>query len=286
VRIYGNILNDDHGITMGYMYFMIDISQQKRSLALAGEVQKSLLPQQSPRVKGFDIAGRTLSCDEIGGDYFDYLLEQQCSQPHLDIIVGDVTGHGVEAALLMTSARAVLRMKAQTSPCQPVSQIATEINRYLVRDVLDTGRFMTMFYLRIALNEGRIGWVRAGHPAAVVYSPAKDRFRELMGQGLALGLDPAYAYQENTAPGIAAGDIVAIGTDGIWETVDRVQEPYGKKRFYEVIRKNAALSAEEIMDAVYTDLKRFSLGTMQEDDITLVIVKSNRDRFGPIDYQI
>ncbi len=274
VRIYGDILKDDRGDTIGYMYFIIDITHQKRSLALAGEVQKNLLPQNSPRIEGFDIAGSTLSCQEIGGDYFDYLFGDTCPNPHLDIIVGDVTGHGVEAALLMTTARAHLRMQAQRSSCESLADSLAELNRHLVLDVLDTGRFMTLFYLRLNPDTRDLTWARAGHPPAVVYSPATDRFTELSGRGIALGLDPKYLFEENAARGLVDGTVIAIGTDGIWESVNQEKAFYGKERFFEAIRKNADRGAGDILKAIIDDVKRFSLGVVQEDDITLVVIKT------------
>jgi sigma-B regulation protein RsbU (phosphoserine phosphatase) len=286
VRIYGDILKDDRGDTIGYMYFIIDITHQKRSLALAGEVQKTLLPQKSPRIKGFDIAGRTLSCQEIGGDYFDYLSDDTCPNPHLDVIVGDVTGHGVEAALLMTTARAHLRMQALRSACESLSDSLAELNRHLVLDVLDTGRFMTLFYLRLNTAAPGVAWARAGHPPAVVYSPAADRFTELSGRGIALGLDPDYVFEENAARDLADGTVIAIGTDGIWESVNQGRTFYGKERFYQAIRENADHTAQDILNAVFDDLKRFSLGVAQEDDITLVILKTVGKQPPESDFQI
>ena len=101
------------------------MSEQKKSLTLAGEVQKSLQPQNSLQVQGPEIAGRTIAYDEIGGDYFDFLQEQECANNHFDAVVGGVTGHGVDAALLMTTARAFRRMRA--SQCGNISQIKSEV---------------------------------------------------------------------------------------------------------------------------------------------------------------
>ncbi|MFZ7126312.1 MAG: SpoIIE family protein phosphatase [Desulfobacterales bacterium] len=286
IRIYGDILLDDSLESMGFMYFIIDITQQKRSLALAGEVQRALLPQQAPGINGFEIAGRTWSCDEIGGDYFDYLLEEECEQPHLDVIVGDVTGHGVEAALLMTTARAFLRMQTKAAPCSPISRIITEMNRNLVQEMMDSGWFMTLFALRIDLGMKQVQWVRAGHPSAVVYDPLRDQFRELRGEGIALGMDGEAVYSENVDTASADGQVIAIGTDGIWEALDRNGFAYGKERLRRVIRGSAHRGADAILGAVFEDLKAFSAGVVQEDDITLVIVKVGDRRHPPTDFQI
>jgi PAS domain S-box-containing protein len=161
ILVHGNMLRNDKGVVIGNMAFVTDMTEHKKSLTLAAEVQRSLLPQESPQVQGLDIAGKTVTSDEIGGDYFDYLSGQECPTDHFAVVVGDVTGHGVDAALLMTTARAFLRMRA--SQCGSISQIVTEMNRHLAQDVLDTGRFMTLFYMTIDVDRGDLRWVRAGH---------------------------------------------------------------------------------------------------------------------------
>jgi PAS domain S-box-containing protein len=271
VLIHGNRLRDDRGAVIGSMLFVSDLTQQKRSLSLAAEVQKSLLPEKAPTIEGLDLAGKTLSCEEIGGDYFDFLWDPQCPQDSVSMVVGDVAGHGVEAALLMTTARAFMRMRA--SQCGGSAQIVTEMNRHLVRDVTDSGRFMTLSFIRFEPASRTLRWVRAGHPPALVYDPATGRFRELKGQGLPLGVDDKYPYEEHAEDGIDAGQVIAIGSDGIWEASDRQKNHYGIERFCKVIRWHAALNARDILEAVFADIKTFTLGARQEDDITLVVAK-------------
>ena len=271
ILVHGNTLRDDQGEVIGNMAFVTNMSEQKKSLTLAGEVQKSLQPQNNLQVQGLDVAGRTIACDEIGGDYFDFLQEQECANNHFDAVVGDVTGHGVDAALLMTTARAFLRMRA--SQCGDISQIITEMNHHLATDFLNTGRFMTLFYMSIDMEKQSLRWVRAGHDPAVVYNPIQDNFEELMGTGLALGVDQNFAYEEYLKTGLHRGKIIAIGTDGIWEAFNKDGRMFGKKRFKEIIRKKAHLSAHEIINAVYSDLNNFVQGLKQTDDITLVVIK-------------
>jgi len=284
VLIHCNRLGDDRGAALGNMLFVTDLTQQKRSLSLAGEVQKSLLPHEAPEVEGLDVVGRTLSCDEIGGDYFDFLEGRECPQDSFSMVVGDVTGHGVDAALLMTTARALLRMRA--SGCGGSAQIVTEMNRHLARDVTDSGHFMTLSFIRFDRASRSLRWVRAGHPPALVYDPATDRFRELKGQGLPLGVDEQYQYEEYLDADISAGQVIAIGTDGIWEASDRERNFYGIERFCEVIRRHATLGAKDILEAVYTDIRAFTRGARQQDDITLVIAKVKEHRTQAPEYVI
>ncbi|MEJ2727886.1 MAG: SpoIIE family protein phosphatase [Deltaproteobacteria bacterium] len=274
ILVHGNTLRGDRGKVIGNMAFITDMTEHKKALALAGEVQKSLLPQSKPEVPGLDIAGRNVSCDEIGGDYFDFLWRRERPDDPFSVAVGDITGHGVDSALLMTSARAFLRMRAS----QPgtMSEIIAAMNRHLSRDVLETGRFMTLFYLTVDPRKDRIDWVRAGHDPAVLYDPQQDAFVELKGSGVALGVNDAFEYVENHRKGLTNGQIIAIGTDGIWEAFNKNGAMFGKKRFKDIIRQNAAAGADDILDAVYNEIDQFIEGQKTEDDITLVIIKVNK----------
>ena len=271
ILVHGNTLRDDQGNVIGNMAFITDMTEHKKALALAGEVQKSLLPQEKPAIQGLDIAGKNVSCDEIGGDYFDFLWRRESKKGPFSVVVGDISGHGVDSALLMTSARAFLRMRAS----QPgtISEIISAMNRHLTRDVLETGRFMTLFYLVIDPEKKRLDWVRAGHDPAVIYIPEYDEFEELKGSGVALGVNEAFHFEENFRTGLAEGQIIAIGTDGIWEAVNQKGEMFGKERFRNIIRNNAKSGSKDILNAVYTELHQFTKGRKSEDDITLVIVK-------------
>lgn len=271
ILLHGSILRDDRGSIIGNMAFITDMTEQKKALILAGEVQKSLLPQEKPLVKGLDIAGRNVSCDEIGGDYFDFLWRHKSRKGAVSIVVGDISGHGVDSALLMTTARAFLRMRA----AQPGSnsEIISEMNNHLASDVLGTGKFMTLFYLAIDPEQRDLKWVRAGHDPALVYTPNTDEFEELKGNGIALGVVDNFEYIEHHKKELKNGQIIAIGTDGIWEAFDSQGQMFGKNRLRKIIQAHADKPAEDILGAVYGGLHAFMNGAKSADDITLVIIK-------------
>ncbi len=273
VLIHGSTLRDDQGKAIGNMAFVTDMTEHKKALMLAGEVQKSMLPTEMPDVRGLDIAGRNVSCDEIGGDYYDFIWRPDSAKKIFSIVVGDISGHGVDSALLMTTARAFLRMRAS----QPgsISEIVTAMNDHLAQDTIDTGKFMTLFCLTIDPEDQYLEWVRAGHDPALVYSPQQDTFEELKGSGIALGVTDGFQYMENRKTGLQNGQVIAIGTDGIWEAFNTEGEMFGKARYQKIIRENCQKSAAEILDAVYRELNEFTFGKKSEDDITLVIVKLN-----------
>ena len=271
ILIHGNRLRDDRGELIGYMAFISDITEQKKALALAGEVQRNLLPQESPQVPGLDIAGRNVSCDEVGGDYYDFFWRRGASKTPFSVAVGDITGHGVDAALLMTSARAFLRLHASQN--ESIASIVGAANQHLSSDVSETGRFMTLFYLTIDDKLDSIEWIRAGHEPAVIYDPAKDDFENLKGPGIALGIDDQFSYQSNLKTGLTDGLVIAIGTDGIWESHNQDGEMFGKDRFKALLRQYAQYPASSILNAIFTELDDFRKGRKSDDDITLVIVK-------------
>jgi PAS domain S-box-containing protein len=271
ILVHGDTLRNDIGEAIGTMAFITNMSEQKKSLRLASKVQKSLLPQNRLQLHGIEIAGKTKTCDEIGGDYFDYLEDYEGVKTRLDVVVGDVTGHGVDAALLMTSARAFLRMCVQQRV--GISRVVTELNRHLAEDFLGTGYFMTLFYVSIDRAKESLRWVRAGHDPAIIYDPFLDEFEELKGAGLALGVDRDFSFEENGRTGLRIGQVIAIGTDGIWDACNKDKKQFGKNRFREILRENSHRSAHDILDAVYGELSIFTRGLKQTDDITLVVIK-------------
>jgi sigma-B regulation protein RsbU (phosphoserine phosphatase) len=272
VLIHASTLHEDTGAIIGNMAFVTDMTDPKKALFLAGEVQRSLLPQKPPRIPGLDIAGRNVPCEEVGGDYFDFLVHGERPEGLFSVVVGDITGHGVDSALLMTSARAFLRMRAAQGG-RPKA-IVEAMNRHLTKDVGGSGRFMTLFYLTLSEDRHGIEWVRAGHDPAWIYDPHRDCFEELAGPGLALGVDAAFAYESQLKAGLMPGQTIIVGTDGLWEGCNPGLEMFGKQRLKAVIRKHADADAATILNAIFAAHARFTRGARVEDDLTLVIIKT------------
>ena len=243
----------------------------KQSLDLAHEVQQNLLPHKNPQLEGLDIAGKSIYCDETGGDYYDFITRDAGENGQLAIAIGDVSGHGIPSALLMATVRSSLRQRLS----QPggAESIISDLNRQLAQDVEDSGQFMTLFYLMIDPTKKHLQWVRAGHDPAIFYDPNTDTFDELGGSGVALGVMENFTFKASTKTALRKGHIIFLGTDGIWEARNQKREMFGKKPIYDIIRKNSALSANEILNAMLESLARFQKNAKIEDDITLVVIK-------------
>jgi len=266
--------NDEIGYTADAINEMTEglkeRERMRQSLGLAMEVQQNLLPKSAPRVAGLDIAGASIYCEETGGDYFDYLLRPESGEAEISVVVGDVSDHGVPSAMLMTSVRAFLRQRASRRGSLP--EIIADVNRQLVRDVEDTGRFVTLFFAAIDRRRGIIRWVNAGHDPAVIYDCGTDAFIELGRTGLPVGISAETDYQESFRE-IAAGQIILIGTDGIWEACNSRSEMFGKRRFQEVIRRTAEAAPQDILESILREVKEFCHPLQAADDITLVVIK-------------
>ena len=266
--------NDEIGYTGDVINEMTEgLKERERmqqSLDLAMEVQQNLLPRNDPGVEGLDISGTSYYCEETGGDYFDYLRTTENAQKKICVVVGDVADHGISSALLMATARAFLRQR--TSRSGKLNQVVADVNRQISRDVEDSGRFMTLFICEIDRRNQVIDWVNAGHDPAMIYDRQSGKFEELAGNALPLGVSKAAVYQKCDRE-IKPGQMIMIGTDGIWEAQNPQGEMFGKERFKDVIRQHADQSARDIIQAVIKQVDNFRYPLDKTDDVTLVVVK-------------
>jgi sigma-B regulation protein RsbU (phosphoserine phosphatase) len=230
------------------------------------------VPKDRLAIEGLQMAGRSDWCDETGGDYYDFFTRRVNGKTCAGIVVGDVTGHGLPSALLMTTARAFLRERIANRG--NTAEIVTDVNRHLVRDVDGTHRFMSMFYCEVDPVDHLLRWTRAGHDPALLYDPAARAFDELAGPGmpLPLGVMEETRYEESVRA-VAAGQIIVIGTDGIWETRNAQGEYFGKNRLMNLVGQSADRPPHAIVADVLQALNAFRGDLAVEDDATLVVVR-------------
>ena len=254
---------------------LIERDQIRQSLYLAKEVQQTLLPRKSPEVDGLDIAATIVYCDETGGDYYDFLDARETHPGEFTALIGDVSGHGIPSALMMATGRAFLRQRSMLPGT--AADIVSDVNRQMTRDFGESGSFMTLFYLTIDASNMCLYWVRAGHDPAIFYDPATDTFEELRGAGIALGVDSDGRYEQFQKTGLKKGQVIVLGSDGLWEARNPKGEMFGKEPIHQIIRQNPQAIAREILTSSFNAFNVFLGDRAPEDDVTLVVIKIEKD---------
>jgi sigma-B regulation protein RsbU (phosphoserine phosphatase) len=237
----------------------------ERELQLAMEIQQRFQPTAPPVVPGYELQGISFPCYEIGGDYYDFI---QREDGRLVIALGDVSGKGTAAALLMSSLHASVH--AQAGSHDTLSETISAVNRYLA-DNIPSNRFVTLFYAELDPASGALSFLNAGHnPPLIVH--AAGTVEQLASGGLPLGIRRNAEYREGRTQ-MQMGDVLVIYSDGVTEAASPSGEEFGATRLYEVVSRNIDASAAGVRDRIESALTKFSQGTQAADDITLVIVK-------------
>jgi serine phosphatase RsbU (regulator of sigma subunit) len=241
----------------------------ERELALASEIQQRFQPTAPPHITGYELQGISFPCYEIGGDYYDFIERED---GRLVIALGDVSGKGTAAALLMSSLHAAIH--AQSASHDSLVATISAVNRYLA-DNIPANRFVTLFYAELDPESGALSFLNAGHnPPLIVH--AAGTVEQLASGGLPLGIKRDAEYREGRTQ-LQAGDVLVIYSDGVTEAVSPSGEEFGPTRLYEVVQRNVEASAAGIRDRIESSLTKFAQGTSAADDITLVIVKRQTD---------
>ena len=237
----------------------------ERELALASEIQQRFQPTAPPIVSGYELQGISFPCYEIGGDYYDFIERED---GRLVIALGDVSGKGTAAALLMSSLHAAVH--AQAGSHDTLVATISAVNKYLA-DNIPANRFVTLFYAELDPESGALAFLNAGHnPPLIVHSAGT--VEQLASGGLPLGIKPDAEYREGRTQ-LQPGDVLVIYSDGVTEAVSPSGEEFGATRLYETVSRNIESSAAGIRDRIESSLTKFAQGTSAADDITLVIVK-------------
>ena len=241
----------------------------ERELQLAREIQQRFLPTAPPAVPGFELQGISFPSYEIGGDYYDFIL---CDDRRLVVALGDVSGKGTSAALLMSSLHAAVH--AQVSLCRPITETISAVNRYLA-DNTPANRFVTLFYAELDPSTGSLSFINAGHNPPLIAHDAGTT-EQLGSGGVPLGILPDYDYREGRTQ-LRPGDVLVAYSDGVTEQTNPKGEEFGTVRLQEAISQNLDASAAGIRDKIEAALTAFAQGTPAVDDITLLIVKRERE---------
>jgi len=242
----------------------------KESLAVAGEVQRELLPQAPPEFPGLDVYGANEPYEQVGGDYFDFLDLRATGDPRLAVVVGDVVGHGIAAALLMATARAHVRSRARPMP--GLGRLFDELNERLSADLTEE-QFMTLAVYAFDPGAKRVDWTSAGQDAAFHYRVETGAIEERRVKNVPLGIMDDWEYGADSRDDLREGDVLLIGTDGIWETRNASGEEFGKERLRRILAKRHAEPSRAIVETVLAEVRRFRGDLPNQDDVTLVCVR-------------
>lgn len=240
----------------------------QRAIELAREVLAKLLPADPMGVPGFDLAGLTLPAESAAGDYYDFV---PCPGQRIGLVVGDVTGHGIGPAMLMTGARSALRILFEDGTLDEAQMLA-RLNVRLSEDLGD-GRFMSMLVGRLDVARRAVSWANAGQNPPILLEP-DGRARLLPGTNLALGIEPEVRYERQQDVALAPGAALLWYSDGLVEARDRDGREFGTERVIELLRRHAKLSARRCLVELRDAVLAHAPGDRLDDDVTMILVRA------------
>ena len=242
----------------------------ERQIELASEVQRCLLPSKCPSMPGYDLAATSVPAQEVGGDYFDFL---PLDENRLLIVVADVSDKGIPGALNMATVRSALR--SLSSPGINARDLLIAVNRFIQPD-LPRGNFISMLLGILHIPSGQIDLARAGHEPLMILRNGSDSFESFAPSGIALGLVNGELFSSNIESEtlyLNEGDIAVLYTDGITESMNHKHEEFTLGRFEDSLKHSREANSQGMIDSVKEKISKFSGGTPQHDDLTLVILK-------------
>lgn len=245
---------------------MIETKRMEHELKIASDIQLSLLPQSLPQLENFEISVVYVPIHEVGGDYYDILKARKEGLP---ILIADVEGKGLPAALLAASSQAIFRSLNELFLFESGKFIGKANN--MICDFTGGTRFITLFWMIVSDAERTVTYVNAGHIEPLLIRG--DDVKYLKKGGFLTGFLATAEYEKETLD-MQSGDIIVAFTDGVPEVENPAGEEYGLERVIEFVKANRGLSAEKMTAALYADTLEFSQGTKFRDDFTLIILKA------------
>lgn len=241
-----------------------------KELEIAKQVQMKLLPKKNPLVPGFEISGRCLPAQETGGDYFDFI---DLGPSRLGIVIGDVSGKGVPAAIYMTLTKGMVQSHSESflSP----REVMMKVNRLLYQTI-DGASFVSLFYAILDHSKRTVIYSRAGHNPAIWFKESGGNCQYLEPDGIALGLDSGVTFNrviEERKIIMQKGDLLVFYTDGFTEAMNWKKEEYGELRLAKIVGEHHDKPVDLIHDAVMSDVRKFVKDAPQHDDMTMVFIR-------------
>ncbi len=249
--------------------YQLELQRKQAELAVAADIQKSFLPEKIPILKGFEIAATTIPAREVGGDFYDFILRDG----NLQLVIADVSGKGVPAALFMALSRTIVR--ACAAPHDRVAERLGCANNMIVADSGSetSGMFVTLFLARLNQKDRSLVYANAGHNPPLLFRAAGRSIEVMEVTGVALGMVADMEYEQMQVA-LESGDVLLLYTDGIVEAMNSKEQLFGQERLRSSLAAATELSAQGVLDSILRDLRRFTEGEEQSDDITAVVIKA------------
>ncbi len=246
-----------------------ELQKKQAELAVAADIQKSLLPDNVPSLAGFDLAATAIPAKEVGGDFYDFIAGNGGN----GMVIADVSGKSVSAALFMALSRVVVR--ASAAPGKSVAEALRDANDLIVSNSgsENSGMFVTLFLGALNSSSKEMTYANAGHNPPLLYRAKYDAIEKLDVTGAALGMMSGLEYEERQVA-FHTDDVLVMYTDGVVEAMNGKGELFGLKRLESSMKASAHSSAKSIMERIMGDLSRFCGSEEQSDDITAIVVKA------------
>lgn len=244
----------------------IERKKIEHELTIARSIQQSFLPAGSPTIAGIDLAARTVPALQVSGDFYDFIL---LGEGKLGLVIADVSGKGMPAALLMALSCALIRVIS--SEDIDLHEVLEKTN-LRIKEFATEGYFVTVFYGILDLSDKKLEYIRAGHNTPLLYRANFDEFVFLEGKGTGLGVWENISLETRRIE-LISGDILVLFTDGVTEAINQQNEEFGVNRLRHLVQKHQNESAADIIEKIYQEIENFVRGGPQFDDITVMVIK-------------
>ncbi len=253
---------------------LADQERIQQEMHLAKEIQQTLLPAEFPDIRGYELASYYEAAKEVGGDYYDFV---EVDRDRMGVVVADVSGKGVPGSLVMTMIRTALRTEARGM--DSAAEVLSRVNDFVLGDI-KKGMFVTLFYMILDSRKRRVTFASAGHNPMILYRSDTQKTYYLNPKGFPVGisLDENDLFRHSIADDtiqLSKGDIIISHTDGITEAMNSHRELFGEERLLQILRQYGHLHAKQFVEKLKEELVAFTEGQVQNDDITLVVIKEN-----------
>jgi len=250
---------------------LIDARSREREFEIAQNIQRSLIPTSFPALQGVSLAGRCLPAKQVGGDYYDFLPREGSL---FDLVIADVSGHDIGAALLMAETRTFIRSQIHRN-ISP-SDMMDSVNRFFLNDLSRAELFITMFYLNYKIDERLLSYSSAGHNRPLLWDNNYRVVVPLDADGMIFGIRPDIRFEEKKRH-LNPGDVILLYTDGVTEAENSAGEFFGDERLAQLLQENHMIAAEDLVEMLFHQLRIFTGSTTFRDDVSVLVLKTTSD---------